>query len=324
MTITLLFASIIFVVILNFVQIKMLQDFYEFHVNKIVYFSISIGVTSIAWMYGNELIATLNIGMHFLALFGIVIYSFIKSNALNNIQLEGIRDRIIQSQNDTLIEPNSFSINVSPIFQGYVILFCLYKIFFIKETINPVSDDSTNINFQIFNILLCLYLSIVYLILKSKWIAALVLESKNKKNYNALKIKITVIIICTLMFYFLAKNIINITFINNLFDYKNIYLSFTNLAINYAIYLLFQLINYARNPFAFSVQTICKAIILYKNILISVFVTVVVCAPLLIISELIGIKTNTDPIGLLGFNITLLMTEYFIYKNKKTELSMAL
>ena len=320
MNITLLFASIVFVVILNLVQIKMLQQLHKLEVNKVVYLSISIAVTTMAWLSGNDLIAAMSVGIHFLALFGIAIFSAIKSNALLSIHMGSIRDRIIQSQNNILIEPNSFSININPVFQIYVIILCLYKFFFVKDEISTMTDDSNSISFQAFNILLCLYLSVLYLTLKSKMMEALVLESKNKNNFRALKIKTAIICICTLIFYFIAKNLINPMSISNLFDYKNKSLGFGNLAFNYSIYLSLQLFYFATNPFAFSVQTICKAFVLYQNIFTSIFVTVIVCGPLVGISKLANVETNTAPLFLLGFNITLLMSEYFMYKNKKSEI----
>jgi hypothetical protein len=317
MNISLLLASIVFVVILNFVQIKMLKELYQLEVHKVFYISISIVATTIAWISGNDLIAAISVGIHFIALFGIAIFSVIKSNALLSIHMSSIRDRIIQSQNSTLIEPNSFSVNVNPIFQIYVIILCLYDFFFMKDEVSTITDDSDSISFQVFTMLFCLYLSLLYLILKSKMMEALVLESKNKNNYKALKIKTAIICISTLVFYLMAKNLIDPMFIGNLFDYENISLSLNNLAVNYSVYLLLQLFYFVTNPFAFSVQTICKAIVLYQNIFASIFVTLIVCVPLFGISKLFDLDTNTASLFLLGFNVTLLMTEYFMYKNKK-------
>lgn len=309
------FVSLAFVFFLNLVQIKMLQEIHNVRVNKLIYLSISIALIIVAWLSGDDLIVAMSIGANFLALFGIAIFSVIKSNALIQVHISSFRNRIIQSQNNILTEPNSYTTIINPVFQTYVILLCLYNVFFVKDNIDTMIADSNSISLQATIILFCLYLSVLYLILNSKMMLAKVLESKSKKNHSAIKIKIAIICISALIFYFIAKKLINPTFFINLFDYKNITLSFNNLAFNFLVYLLLQLFYFATNPFAFSVQTICKAVILYQNIFTSIFVTLVVCGPLLGISKLLGLETNTSPFFLLGFNITLLMTEYFMRKN---------
>ena len=301
---------LIFILVLNLIQIFILKQLHKLNFNKWIYLAVSLSVSVLIYLSDNEMFIAAMIGVNFLAVFGIAILAFLKSSASLKINIIAITDRIIGTQERKVGFIASPALqNAGPIFHFYVIFFCLYEIFFTESSV----ESSYEFVIQSFGVAVSVYLSISYLVLKSTKLIEKGVEKYGEKN-GILKIRAIALSIITAIFLVVLYNLVGFENLSIAFNFQT---ELSNLSLSFLGYLFAQIVFFITNPFAYSVQTIGKTVLLFQTIFMSIFVTVIICLPIMVLSEINGFSANPDPLFLLGFNVTILIVEYYMRKENR-------
>lgn len=287
-----------------------LKQMHKLSFNKWIYLGISLSVAVLVFLSDNEMYMAAMVGVNFLAVFAIAILSFIKSSASLKINIIAITDKIIGTQENKVGFIASPALqNTGPIFHFYIIFICLYQVFFTKSSI----EDSYELTIQGLGVAISVYLSVSYLVLKSKKLINKGIEKYGEKN-GVLKLRAIALSIITAIFILFLYNTLNFEMLSFALDFQN---NLSSLSLSFLGYLFLQIVFFIINPFAYSVQTIGKTVLLFQTIFMSIFVTVIILLPIMIVSEINGFDANPNPMFLLGFNVTLLIVEYYMRKENR-------